>query len=188
MHLKSSFWFRCWLRAAPGRSGLQKKQGDSVYRNVFDELESPSHGCAVTAPFSKGGLWSRTGTFKHPSPPCQRGVPPQGAGGFHLPRICRARRPRRAVLRRQRDFVRRNSWKKESPSQRLRRCQPPFARGPYPLRGTRISGIYGTSVIAPGCDLTRPGLWFILGANALIGKEIREWQDFSTRSQPVSCC
>ena len=47
--------------------------------------ESPSQRLTpLPAPLVKGGLWSRTGAFKHPSPPCQRGegrrVKPGGGG------------------------------------------------------------------------------------------------------------
>ena len=82
--------------------------------------ESPSHGCAVPAPFNKGAF-----------------PPARGTKGFRLQAICRARRPRRAVLLRQGDSAPRSSPKKESPSHGCA-VPAPFNKGAFPpARGTK---------------------------------------------------
>ena len=63
------------------------------------EKESPSHRLRRRQPpLARGPLEQDRDLQASKSPPCQRGCP-EGAGGFRLQEICRARRPRRAVLR-----------------------------------------------------------------------------------------
>ena len=44
--------------------------GDSLKRNSSKKKNPPVTACGGDSPLWQGGLWSGTGAFKHPSPPC----------------------------------------------------------------------------------------------------------------------
>ena len=110
----------------------QRGQGDSVYGKSAgrDDPGAPfpagggippnetalskripqSPPAAVPAPFSKGAFGAGPGPSTTQAPLAKGGCP-EGAGGFRSQEVCRARRPRRAVPRWQRDSVKRNSSK-----------------------------------------------------------------------------